>query len=46
MDCNGEDSDGMCGGPARKHEPHKVVWDSGSTGIHICKKCKAENRVG
>lgn len=42
MQCCGEDSDGMCGGPAGKHEPHKVIWDQGSNRVFTCKRCGKE----
>ena len=44
--CNGEDSDGMCGGPAGIHKPHKEIWDAGQSQVFICKRCKKETKVG
>lgn len=44
MECKGDDSDGMCGGPEGKHNPHKVIWDQGVTKVFTCKRCKTVNR--
>jgi hypothetical protein len=45
MQCDGSDSEGMCQGPAGKHEPHKVVWDCGVGPVYKCKKCGKENLI-
>lgn len=45
-DCNGEDCDGLCGGPSGKHAPHKEIWDAGTTQVFVCKRCKKETKIG
>ena len=46
FDCKGEDSDGLCGGPSGKHQPHKVVMDNGQYSVYKCKRCGNETKIG
>ena len=43
--CNGEDSDGMCGGPDGEHEPHKIIFDQGSYDVYECHRCILETKI-
>jgi hypothetical protein len=43
--CNGEDSDGMCGGPSGIHKPHKDIMDDGQYDIYTCKRCGKETKI-
>jgi len=44
--CNGEDCDGLCGGPDGKHLPHRIVMDQGMNRVFTCKRCGKETVIG